>query len=111
MTADTVPVEFKSKETIAHKLIPIIFMVAVFALDQITKILVIKNIPLYTIKFSFLDDFLRIVHVRNIGAAFSMGSNLSTSLRAIFLSFMPLLTLIQLEKHFKRYYRLKRLRL
>ena len=94
MTADTVPVEFKSKETIAHKLIPIIFMVAVFALDQITKILVIKNIPLYTIKFSFLDDFLRIVHVRNLGAAFSMGSNLSTSLRAIFLSFMPLVVLI-----------------
>ena len=70
MTTDTVPVEFKKKETLAHKLIPLIFLVGVFAFDQITKFLVVKNIPLYTIKFSFFGDLLRIVHVRNLGAAF-----------------------------------------
>ena len=47
MTTDTVPVEFKKKETLAHKLIPLIFLVGVFAFDQITKFLVVKNIPLY----------------------------------------------------------------
>ena len=52
MTTDTVPVEFKKKETLAHKLLPLIFLVGVFAFDQITKFLVVKYIPLYTIKFS-----------------------------------------------------------
>ena len=66
----------------------------VFAFDQITKFLVVKNIPLYTIKFSFFGDLLRIVHVRNLGAAFSMGSNLASSFRAILLSFLPLVVLI-----------------
>ncbi|MBR4012559.1 MAG: signal peptidase II [Spirochaetaceae bacterium] len=94
MTTDTVPVEFKKKETLAHKLIPLIFLVGVFAFDQITKFLVVKNIPLYTIKFSFFGDLLRIVHVRNLGAAFSMGSNLAASFRAILLSFLPLVVLI-----------------
>lgn len=94
MTADTVQVEFKKKHTLAHKLIPLIFLVGVFALDQITKFLVVKFIPLYTIKFSFFGDFLQIVHVRNLGAAFSMGSNLVTSWRAILLSFLPLIVLI-----------------
>ena len=60
MTTDTVPVEFKKKETLAHKLIPLIFLVGVFAFDQITKFLVVKNIPLYTIKFSFFGDLLRL---------------------------------------------------
>ena len=94
MTTDTVPVEFKKKDTMAHKLIPLIFLVGVFALDQITKFLVVKYIPLYTIKFSFFGDFLRIIHVRNLGAAFSMGSNLATSFRTILLSFLPLIVLI-----------------
>ena len=91
---DTVSVEFKKKDTLAHKLLPLIFLVGVFALDQITKILVVKYIPIYTIKFSFLGDFLRIIHVRNLGAAFSMGSNLVSSLRTILLSVLPLAVLI-----------------
>jgi len=94
MTADIIPVEFKKKESLAHKLLPLIFLVGVFALDQITKILVVKHIPMYTIKFSFLGDFLRIIHVRNLGAAFSMGSNLASSWRAILLSILPLIVLI-----------------
>jgi signal peptidase II len=49
---------------------------------------------MYTIKFSFLGDFLRIIHVRNLGAAFSMGSNLASSWRAILLSILPLIVLI-----------------
>ena len=84
----------KHKTNVANKLIPLIFLVGVFAFDQITKFLVVKNIPLYTIKFSFFGDLLRIVHVRNLGAAFSMGSNLASSFRAILLSFLPLVVLI-----------------
>ena len=94
MITDTVPVEFKKKNSLSHKLLPLIFLVGVFALDQITKFLVEKYIPLYGIKFSFFGDFLRIVHVRNLGAAFSMGSNLVSSARTILLSILPLGVLI-----------------
>lgn len=94
MTADTIPVEFKKKDSLAHKLIPLFFLVGVFVLDQITKFLVVKYIPLYTIKFSFFGDFLQIIHVRNLGAAFSMGSNLGENIRSILLAFLPLVVLI-----------------
>ena len=94
MITDTVPVEFKKKNSLSHKLLPLIFLVGVFALDQITKFLVEKYIPLNGIKFSFFGDFLRIVHVRNLGAAFSMGSNLVSSARTILLSILPLGVLI-----------------
>lgn len=80
--------------SLKQKLVPIIFCLFVFGIDQLSKFLVAKYIPLYTIKFSFFGDFLRIVHVRNLGAAFSLGAGLPTTLRSIFLSFMPVVVLV-----------------
>jgi len=76
------------------KLIPVFFGIGAFLFDQITKWLVITYIPIYTVKMQFFGDFLRIVHVRNLGAAFSVGGNLPQTLRYILLAAIPLIILV-----------------
>ena len=76
------------------KFLPLILTVAVFALDQLSKLLIIQNIPAYTIGASFLGDFLRIVHVYNPGIAFSMGNSLPDAARGILFAVAPLIVLV-----------------
>ncbi|SEQ62129.1 signal peptidase II Aspartic peptidase. MEROPS family A08 [Treponema bryantii] len=75
------------------KLLPISLAVLVVILDQITKILVMKNIPLYTIGAQFFGDFLRIIHVANTGVAFSVGATWSDTLRRLLFSLIPLIVI------------------
>ena len=82
------------KESFKRKLIPVFFGIGVFLFDQITKWLVVKYIPLYSVKMQFFGDFLQIVHVRNLGAAFSVGGNLPQMLRSVLLAAIPLVILI-----------------
>ena len=76
------------------KLLPISLAALVIILDQITKILVIKNIPLYTVGASFFGDFLRIIHVANTGVAFSVGATWSETVRRFLFSLIPLIVII-----------------
>ena len=94
MIDEIVPVELKGEHPLRDKLLPILLAVVVFALDQITKLLVVLNIPPYTIGVSFFGDFLRIIHVYNPGIAFSMGTGLSEGIRAILFSLIPLAVII-----------------
>lgn len=75
------------------KLLPISLAVFVIILDQITKILVMKNIPLYTIGAQFFGDFLRIIHVANTGVAFSVGATWSDTARRFLFSLIPLIVI------------------
>lgn len=75
------------------KLLPISLAAIVIILDQITKILVMKNIPLYTIGAQFFGDFLRIVHVANTGVAFSVGASWSDTARRFLFSLIPLIVI------------------
>ena len=75
------------------KLLPISLAVLVIILDQITKVLVMKNIPLYTIGASFFGDFLRIIHVANTGVAFSVGASWSETARRFLFSLIPLIVI------------------
>ncbi len=61
--------------------------------DQVTKLLVIRNIPLYTSAWGFGGDFFRLIHVRNTGAAFSMGDSLPGIVRSILLIAIPIIIL------------------
>lgn len=66
-----------------HKLrIPIIVATIVIILDQLSKWLVVKSIPLYD-KVPFLP-FLDITHIRNPGAAFGIFSDLPEHVRLVF---------------------------
>ncbi len=82
--------------TTKERILPFSFSVFVILADQISKFLVEKYIPLRTIKFSFFGDFLRIIHVTNTGAAFSMGDSMSAVKHLIVLCVVPLILLIAL---------------
>jgi signal peptidase II len=61
--------------------------------DQITKYLVTKSIPPYTVAWNFAGDFFRLIHVKNQGVAFSMGSGFPDFLRVVLFIVVPLLVL------------------
>ena len=75
------------------KILPITLAVVVIVLDQITKMLVVRHIPLYTIGTQFFGDFLRIIHVANTGVAFSVGASWSETARRFLFSLIPLVVI------------------
>lgn len=81
-------------KNIKIKLLPFILTIIVIAADQITKTLVVKNIPIYTIGTQFFGDFFRIIHVSNTGVAFSFGATWSDTLRKLMFSLLPLIVII-----------------
>ena len=87
------------KITLKQKLLPVILTAVVIIIDQITKQLVVTNIPPYSpyneeSVIPILGDFLRIIHVRNPAVAFSLGSGLPDNWRYILFSILPLLVII-----------------
>jgi signal peptidase II len=90
MMNEPVAVEFVAPPTLPQKLVPFALTAFIFALDQITKLLIVKFVPPYTIGASFFGDFLRIIHVTNPGIAFSIGNGLSAGLRQILFALAPL---------------------
>ena len=69
--------------------LPLILTVTVIALDQLTKWLIIISIEPWSVGASFFGDLLRIVCVYNTGAAFSLGSGLSSVMRFIVMACIP----------------------
>ena len=69
--------------------LPLILTVTVIALDQLTKRLIITSIEPWSVGISFFGDLLRIVCVYNTGAAFSLGSGLSSVMRFIVMACIP----------------------
>lgn len=72
------------------KLLPFILTFVVIIADQVTKAMIVKNIPNFTIVYQFFGDLLRIVHVSNTGVAFSMGDNMPFVVRRILFGIAPL---------------------
>jgi signal peptidase II len=54
-----------------HYLFMLLFAAAAVALDQITKLLTVTNIPLYT-RVDVIPGLFHLTYARNTGAAFSM---------------------------------------
>ncbi len=94
MAPNTYTVEFKPAQPKIKKYIPLILTAIVIIADQITKALIVKNIPLYSVGASFFGDFLRIVHVCNPGIAFSIGQGWSVAVRGILFRVIPLIVII-----------------
>lgn len=80
-------------------LLPFILTLAVILLDQLTKALVVKYIPLeYSngrlgIGPCFFGDFLRIIRVSNPGVAFSMGDSMPLVIRRLCFGIVPLIVI------------------
>ena len=84
---------FIMNKELKSKVLPITLAVVVIVLDQITKMLVVRHIPLYTIGTQFFGDFLRIIHVANTGVAFSVGASWSETARRFLFSLIPLIVI------------------
>lgn len=74
-----------------HHLRPLLLTGLIVFLDQLTKLIIVNTISQNTIGSSFGGDFFRIVHVRNLGAAFSIGSSFPSQLRIILLIVIPVI--------------------
>lgn len=70
--------------------------------DQITKKLVIDHIPVNSIGYSFWNDFLWIVHVKNLGIAFSVGDSVPGFVRVILFIIIPLAVMAALVVYIVR---------
>ena len=70
-----------------------ILSAGIVLIDQISKLLVARLIPPFTIAWSFAGDFFRLVHIRNTGAAFSMGANIPGVYRTVLLVVVPIIVL------------------
>lgn len=81
------------KKDFGKKLLPFVLSFAVIILDQVTKILIVKNIQYGTIGAQFFGDFLRIVHISNKGVAFSVGATWSQTIRQLLFSLLPLVVI------------------
>jgi len=72
-----------------HLLLSILIIIA----DQVSKSFIVSNIKVNTIGYTFFNDFLWIVHVRNNAVAFSLGHTLSLPIRTILFIFLPIVVL------------------
>lgn len=87
------------KTSLKFKILPIFLTIAVIILDQFTKSLVVKHIPLFSIFkedciIPVIGDYIRLIHVRNKAVAFSLGSSLPGNIRRVLFAFMPLAVII-----------------
>lgn len=76
------------------KIVPFILTVFTVAMDQLIKHLVVTYIPVGGQAAAFFGGFLRIVHDRNLGVAFSLGHNLSDRLRVLFFTVFPVVVFL-----------------
>ena len=76
------------------RFLPFILTIGLVIIDQISKLIVMKCIPLNTVGASLFGDFLIICHVRNTGAAFSLGAGSSPFLRILVFIILPLALMI-----------------
>lgn len=84
------------------KLLPFSLTALLVLIDQITKALIVRFVAPDTIAWSMGGDFLRIVHARNHGIAFSVGSTLPDQLRTVFFALLPLLVIAVLLVYYLR---------
>jgi signal peptidase II len=63
---------------------------AIVIVDQITKALISANIPVDTVGGKYLGGFLWIVHMRNLGIAFSIGDSIASIFRIALFIVLPI---------------------
>jgi signal peptidase II len=88
-----------TEKPLLKKLLPLVLTAAVILADQLTKALVVKFIPTYSLFkdgciVPVLGDYVRLIHVRNKAVAFSLGSSLPPELRRLLFSVLPLAIIV-----------------
>ncbi|MFP4011848.1 MAG: signal peptidase II [Spirochaetaceae bacterium] len=86
-------------------LLPFLLTLLIIVVDQITKQLVVAYIePVYERGFQLevFGEFLRIIHARNPGIAFSLGAGLPRALRQVLFTLFPLAVIVVLLFYYLR---------
>jgi signal peptidase II len=85
--------------TFKRLLLPFLLTIVLVIIDQITKAIIVAEVgrlefggPIIEV----LGDFLRIIHVRNLGIAFSIGRGLGPLLRRVLFIALPTIVMIGL---------------
>lgn len=74
--------------------LPFVLTVCIIVVDQITKVVIVRTIDLSTIGVSLWNGFLRIIHTRNLGIAFSIGNSLSPEIRRLLFIVVPVAVMV-----------------
>ncbi len=88
------------------RFLPFILSLVVIVVDQITKAWVVQNLDPVAISgdhIEVLGEFLRIIHTRNPGIAFSIGSELPETVRNVAFTAIPVMVLAGLLFYYFRY--------
>ena len=82
-----------SSEKNTRNLIWFLIAAVCVLVDQITKVLVVKNIELYK-TVNVIGDFSQFTHIRNTAAGFSLGENLPSFWKVVLIKIVPLLFIL-----------------
>ncbi|MBN1242195.1 MAG: signal peptidase II [Spirochaetales bacterium] len=74
--------------------VPLLLSFAIVGVDQLTKALIVAKVPVNTIGWRGLSDFLWIVHARNTGIVFSIGAGLPELVRRVIFMVLPLVLMV-----------------
>lgn len=86
----------KRSEQLKDLLMPFLLAVAIIALDQITKAIIVASVERLEYGgpvIEVLGDFFRIIHVRNLGIAFSIGGELGPVIRRVLFIALPIIVI------------------
>ena len=81
---------------------PFLLTAGIVLLDQITKLVIVRTVPLHTVGAKVIGDFFRIVHVRNLGIAFSIGRSAAEGARSILFTLLPIVLMAVLTIYYFR---------
>jgi len=88
--------------TTRKPLAPFVMTMALVAVDQITKALIVAHIKLGTIAWTAFGDFFWLVRQQNTGVAFSMGDSLGVQLRTALFIALPMILVLGLLIYYFR---------
>ncbi|UGQ17262.1 signal peptidase II [Borrelia sp. RT1S] len=71
-----------------------VFISVLVFFDQLSKYLIVQYVELGSEYLSIFGDFFKIIHVRNTGILFSIGSNIDNSLKNLFFLVLPVVVLV-----------------
>ena len=83
-------------DSLSVRLWPFVLTAAVIVLDQITNAVIVATVPRIETGtvISVIGDFLRIIHTRNLGVAFSLGRSLPEATRRVLFTILPAVVLV-----------------
>ncbi|MFP4113498.1 MAG: signal peptidase II [Spirochaetota bacterium] len=102
----------RSRDELKSLLLPFVLTAALLVIDQITKAIIVATIERLEYggpAIEVLGDFFRIIHVRNLGIAFSIGRELGPEIRRVLFIIVPSLVIAALIFYYFRTDELTRL--